>query len=99
MAGNCECVNEPSGSIKELTASSFTFSLVSFLVIDSFLSWYIVGLLHIKRKLNTLLRLYNTVHVKVTSSHKPADKFLLCVGNSVCRFDVKALVLLSVHLI
>jgi len=38
MAGTCKCGNEASGSIKELTASSFTFSVVSILVIDSFLS-------------------------------------------------------------
>ena len=38
VAGTCKCSNEVSGSIKELTASSFTFSVVSFLVINSFLS-------------------------------------------------------------
>ena len=30
MTGTCECIIEHSGSIKEVTASSFTFSLVSF---------------------------------------------------------------------
>ena len=34
----CKCGNEVLVSIKELTASSFTFFVVSILVIDSFLS-------------------------------------------------------------
>jgi hypothetical protein len=38
MAGTCKCGNEASGSVKELPASSFTFSMISILVIDSFLS-------------------------------------------------------------
>jgi len=37
MAGTCKCGNEASGSIKKQTASNFTFSVVSILVIDSFL--------------------------------------------------------------
>jgi len=36
--GTCECVTEPSGSIKELTASKFYIFSGFLLVIDSFLS-------------------------------------------------------------
>jgi len=38
MTGTSKCGNKALGSIKELTASSFTFSVVSIFVIDSFLS-------------------------------------------------------------
>jgi len=50
------------------------------------------------RKVTSLLHLYNIVCVIVTSSHKPANKFLVCVGNRICWFDVNILVLLSLHL-
>jgi hypothetical protein len=100
MAGTCKCCNEASGSIKKTDCFKFYICCGFHFGYRLFPFMIHCEIIMYEQKTNFITApLQHCVWVKGTSSHKPADKFIVCVGNRICRFDVKALVLLSVHLI